>query len=163
MPTMSSAEFSPPLAVLITLRTYGTWLPGSTRGWSHRPTRTFRNPDRRILLHSRSLMKWPPVHLDAEQRETLHVALRGLCATRSWVLLADAVMTEHVHVVVRAEVAGPSLRTSIKTRLTMALKVAGLFPKERQLWCDYGSVKPLRSERAVTAACAYVERHHRRP
>ena len=156
---MSSPDQAAPLAFLLTLRAYGTWLPGAAPGWNDRTQRGSHEPRPALERYARSIMRWPPVILDGAQRDTLRRALHELCAEREWTLLAEAYATEHLHVVVRADVAATRLRTAAKARLTTVLKRAGLFPRERQLWSDYGSVRSLHTEHAVAAACAYVDRH----
>src|SRR6266853_4639436 len=72
-----------PLAYLITLRTYGTWLHGDARGSMDRKNNVygtskiatnqpFRKSDEKQLKH-------PPVALKARQRQVVENAIREVC------------------------------------------------------------------------------------
>ena len=93
-----------PLAYLITLRTYGTWLHGDERGSMDRKNNIYgaskiaRNP--RFQASDAKQLKHPPVILNARQRQIVEEAIREACEHRPYVLRALNARTNHVHTVV---------------------------------------------------------------
>jgi hypothetical protein len=100
-------ERSQPLAYLITIRTYGTWLHGDERGSVDR--RFYNNygtpkmaPNKRLVEAEEARLKHPPVTLNKAQRDVVEEAIREVCAHRGYQLAAVNVRTNHVHTVVAA-------------------------------------------------------------
>ena len=95
-----------PLAYFITFRSYGTWLPGDERGWTHRHESDFGTPIRRgeaaLWDFSHAALAGEPFTLDAARRPVVERAIRDVCHHRGWVLHALNVRTNHVHLVVSA-------------------------------------------------------------
>jgi len=95
-----------PLAYLITLRTYGTWLHGDERGSMDRKNNVYgtskiaRNPG--FQSSDAKQLKHPPVTLNARQRQVVEDAIREVCEHRPYVLRAINARTNHVHTVVTA-------------------------------------------------------------
>src|SRR5438034_1219736 len=98
---------------LLTWTTYGTWLPGDERGFvsnvregpgpeiRHNVPGTPYDADRSGLeAAARRSLKCPPVRLTAEQATLLLRQFHETAAFRNWVLLAVAIMANHVHLVV---------------------------------------------------------------
>ena len=90
-----------PLAYLITLRTYGTWLHGDERRSMDRKhnvygtLKTVRNP--RLQESDAKQLKHPPVTLNTSQRSWVEKAVQEVCDHRHYVLRAINVRTNHVH------------------------------------------------------------------
>jgi hypothetical protein len=97
-----------PLAYFITFRTYGTWLHGDERGSTDRYANGFGAPQLapNAVRESwaRRKMRAQPVALDDQRRRLVAAALVEACERRAWVLMALAVQSNHVHVVVAAPV-----------------------------------------------------------
>src|SRR5437764_184502 len=93
-----------PLAYLITLRTYGTWLHGDERGSMDRKHNVYGTPkisaNHRLRKSDQGLLKHPPITLNAKQRQVVETAVREVCACRPYILRAINVRTNHVHTVV---------------------------------------------------------------
>ena len=93
-----------PLAYLITFRSYGTWLHGDVRGSIDRKNNLYgtpkleHNPTRKNYV--RTILKRPPVLLDAARRRSVERAVRETCDKRGWILIALNVRTNQVHIVV---------------------------------------------------------------
>src|SRR5215203_5448125 len=98
-----------PLAYLITIRTYGTWLHGDERGSVDRhgqnvygTPRIASNPHLEKMM--REEMKSPPFILNKDQRIAVHYEIEDVCSRRSYWLRALNVRTNHHHSVVSAQV-----------------------------------------------------------
>src|SRR5260370_9626145 len=119
---------STPIAYLLTLRTFGTWLHGDTRGSHHRLRCTHGTPGLPSRPHleaaERSQMRSPRQLLDSHSRAIVERVVREVCEFRGWNLLAANARTNHVHLVVTAgcppEEAGRSIKSWITHRLVHA-------------------------------------------
>jgi REP element-mobilizing transposase RayT len=150
----------PPLAYFITFRCYGTWLHGDTRGSIDPEHRNYgeeplRRDDLRVAFERRE-MSGRPATLDADRRHAVHAALADVCAFRSWALLALNVRTNHVHLVVAADLAPELVMNRLKARSTRALREAGMLAPDERVWSRHGSTKYLWKEEDVEQACVYV-------
>ncbi len=92
-----------PLAYLITLRTYGTWLHGDERESvdRHEGRNVYGTPriKRNLRLEDEmtKLLKQKPVFLNRPQRKVADSAIRSVCKDRGWDLKALNVRTNHAH------------------------------------------------------------------
>ena len=105
-PDWDENEF--PIAYLITIRTYGTWLHGDERGSVDRHGRNLYgtprlavNPELERIM--REEMKRAPFTLNAAQRIAVHREIEDVCDRRSYYLRALNVRTNHLHSVVSAQ------------------------------------------------------------
>jgi hypothetical protein len=79
------------LAYFLTWTTYGTWLPGDSRGWVNRHSKresVVEAPCPALESHARGLMNDPPVALDPKMREVADAAMRQACRELSWAIHA---------------------------------------------------------------------------
>ena len=109
------------IAIFITWTTYGTWLPGDARGWRQRKGGP-QLPQADLAAWSRNQMKGEAVLLDLEDRSTVEEACRKHCEIRSWHLYAVAARTNHVHVVVAANLKPQTIRDQLKANCTTQLR-----------------------------------------
>jgi REP element-mobilizing transposase RayT len=103
-----------PLAVFFTWTTYGTWLPGDSRGYVSNtlkpdggyerrhniPGTPFTRDDPYTMATAKELLKFDPVILS---RETACWAADGLikaAVDKHWRILRGAIMATHVHLLV---------------------------------------------------------------
>jgi len=150
-----------PLAYLITIRTYGTWLHGDERGSVDRFMNEYGTPripqrDHRHA-YNQSILKGEPVILNANQRKAVTYAVKEVCMHRLWTLLALNVRTNHFHNVVIT----PGLKpfralNAFKAYSTRKMRERGLWPSERSPWVDKGSERWLWTEDSVFRASDYV-------
>jgi REP element-mobilizing transposase RayT len=150
-----------PLAYLITIRCYGTWLHGDERGSVDRFRNRYQtpriNPNDKWQRHNERQLKTEPVTLNAHQRKTVEDALREVCAFRSWRLHAVNARTNHVHAVVSAGSAKPErVLNDFKSYATRRMKEQGCWRFEHSPWVDKGSKRHLWNERSVALAVDYV-------
>lgn len=150
-----------PLAYLITVRTYGTWLHGDERGSVDRFMNKFGAPriPRRDARHeyNRSIMKGEPVILDASRRQAVEDAIKEVCVHREWEMFAVNVRTNHFHVVSVTPGLKPSRAlNAFKAYATRKMRERGLWLSDRTPWADKGSERWLWTEVSVANACHYV-------
>ncbi|MGI8410529.1 MAG: transposase [Pyrinomonadaceae bacterium] len=150
-----------PLAFLTTFRTYGTWLHGDKRGSIDRFHNVFREP--RVAANPvlerqhRAKLVCEPVILDARQRPLVELAVREVCANRSWGLRAVNFRTNHVHVVVSTGDRNPDKAlNAFKAYATRKLRESGYWMIDRSPWVDKGSERWLWNETSVWYGCDYV-------
>jgi REP element-mobilizing transposase RayT len=148
----------PPLAYLLTFRSYGTWLDGDSRGWVKRShgDPLLRNPHEGIRRASERLLANPPVVFDARQRLLIHRTVVQVGSARGWRLLAVNVRTNHVHVVLSGCGAPEQMMTAFKACSTRVLRNEHAVGASSRIWARHGSTRYLWRDEAVAAACSYV-------
>ena len=150
-----------PLAYLITIRTYGTWLHGDERGSTNR----FRNrygsrhlpKEDSWLQTNKSRMAAEPILLDAQMRQCVQNAIKETCGFRNWLLYAINVRTNHAHAVVAIGSKKPEIAlNAFKANATREMREAGLVSVVKSPWADKGSKRSLWNENHIDAAIEYV-------
>ncbi|MGL4511582.1 MAG: hypothetical protein ACRCT8_00715 [Lacipirellulaceae bacterium] len=174
---------------LLTSTTYGTWLPGDTRGsvTSVRDVRPgegpspvrrehsvfgepYEPPSRPLHQSARRLLVAPPVRLTRDQALVVVRQFVDTAAFRGWRLVAAAVMANHFHVVlgVRDEADPRKLLTDLKAYASRGLNAATLdptneSPSNRKWWTRNGSRRRLPDQAGLDAAENYVLRKQQHP
>ncbi|MEZ5353242.1 MAG: transposase [Bryobacteraceae bacterium] len=94
--------------------------------------------------------------IDRESRATVLQALLEVCSHRKWNLLAAHVRSNHVHVIVEAEVPPEKVMNDLKAYASRALN--GLEPEKpgRRRWARHGSTRWLWKDQDVREAIRYV-------
>jgi hypothetical protein len=81
-----------PLAYLITIRCYGTWLHGDIRGSTTRFVNRFEMPhlgySPELLVESSDRMKQSPYLMNAARRRIVLAAMVEVCQVKKWKLHA---------------------------------------------------------------------------
>ena len=160
---MSRRDFNDdhtPLGYLITFRAYGTWLHGDERGSVDRDHNRYDSPTlpsspRRKVIE-RSLLKQPPVKLNARRRTAIDCGIRETCAIRNWTLWALNVRSNHLHCVVAANCNPKTVLVAVKANATRSMRDAGCWNSDLSPWARGGSKKYLWTEEELTNAVAYV-------
>jgi REP element-mobilizing transposase RayT len=156
---------------LLTWRTYGTWLPGDERGFigpvvtalgnreiHNTPGTPMDEPAPRLRDYARSVMRASPVLLDTAHAADLFSQLQETAAVRGWELLAVAVLTNHLHLVVRVagDPEGSTILRDFKSYTSRRLnRVYGPRPGG-SWWSESGSRRILKDELAIRGAIHYV-------
>jgi REP element-mobilizing transposase RayT len=154
---------------LLTWTTYGTWLPGDSRGF----VSEVRDESGEKVLHNTSgtpcdadlpglqayasaIMTEDAVRLDLAQAEALAGQLRETAGHRGWRLLALAVMANHVHVVVGVpgDPDPEKLLGDFKAWGTRRLNSG--WDRRKHWWTQSGSTRPKKTAAALRAAIEYV-------
>ena len=151
-----------PLAYLITIRTYGTWLHGDERSSVDTHDRynvygTSRRPANAKLKVSMSAnMKAQPMIFDRTMRDVVHAAVEEVCSNRDYWLRALNVRSNHLHAVVSAQVKPEPIANAFKSYATRKLREQGLVPRDSRIWARGRSRRYLWKEPHVAAAIEYV-------
>jgi REP element-mobilizing transposase RayT len=162
---------------LLTSSFYGTWLPGDRRGFVGRvrDVRPEEPPDTARIEHdipgtpydedmpgleraSAELMKGPPIYIELAHADLLLRQFRETAEFRRWPLLAVAIMTNHIHLVVRtpAEANPTKVLGDFKAYGSRPLTARYGKPASETWWTYSGSKRILPDERAVADAVYYV-------
>jgi REP element-mobilizing transposase RayT len=141
--------------VLITWTTYGTWLPGDDRGWrmkhgGNQPT------DPKLEAEALEKMKFDPVCLSPQDRATVEIAGREHCDHRGWKLHAVNARSNHVHIVVVAEVKPQTIRDQLKANCTARLRRQTVPLTCERTWTKGGDCEVLFDEQSLQNAIEYV-------
>ena len=157
---------------LLTWTTYGQWLPGDARGFvgdtrtptwdkiTHNAPGTPYDSDRPALAaYCRSIMKGPPLLLTADHAPPLLNQFRETANYRGWQLLAAAVMTNHVHLVVGVpgDPEPETLLQAFKAYASRRLNGLSGKPPGGTWWTESGSKRKLPDDRAEAAGIGYVK------
>jgi len=145
---------STPLAYHITWTTYGTWLPGDLRGWvkEGEPGIQVPNPEREEMARRR--MVADAVTLDEQQRKLVEDTVRKHCRIRGWLLHVVRALTNHVHVVVAADLDPEKVRDQFKAWCTRRLSEQAAH--RRTWWTEKGWTKWIEKEEYLENAIRYV-------
>jgi|SRR5215813_1927284 len=150
-----------PLAYLITVSSYGTWLDGDNRksidrhglnvyGRRRRPANT------NLQAVMRSDMKEGKLILNPRQRAVVEDALKEVCEYRGYDLWAANVRSNHFHAVVSAQSKPEPIANAFKSYSTRRLRESGLISNEVRPWARGRSRRYLWKPKHVTRAINYV-------
>ena len=112
-----------PLAYLITIRSFGTWLHGDEPSSVDRHGlnvygRIKRSANSKLHRLMEASMRSQPILFDRKQREVISLAIEEVCRSRAYALLAINVRTNHVHAVVSAEAKPEPIADAFKSYST---------------------------------------------
>jgi hypothetical protein len=124
-----------PLAYLITIRTYGTWLHGDQRGWVDRHGKNIYGTPREefnpgLLRQVKEELKRPPFILNQSQRIAVDQEIKDVCQRRRYDLRALNVRTNHLHSVVSAQTKPERIINAFKSNATRALREQNLVTRD---------------------------------
>jgi REP element-mobilizing transposase RayT len=144
-----------PVGYFLIWATYGTWLPGDPRGWVKYQA-GWQLPDPIREREAKALMTEEACILTEEQRRAVEAQIGETCAHRGWTLHAVNCRSNHVHVVVTANVDDPDkIRIDLKAWTTRTLKKH--FDDGRDnWWAERGSIRYLNRDNDLEAAIQYV-------
>lgn len=150
-----------PLAYLITVRTYGTWLHGDERLTVDRHGlnvygRRRRAPNPKLENIMRQNMERDPVVLNEKQRDAVRDAIKDVCKHRGYDLRAVNVLTNHFHVVVAAQLRPEPIADAFKSYSTRRLRETGLIGDQVRPWARGKSRRYLWKPKHVLRAIDYV-------
>ncbi|MGY8767007.1 MAG: transposase [Pirellulales bacterium] len=144
-----------PIAFFLTWPTYGTWLPGDSRGWVE-----YRNgwhlPDTAKFRTSKVKLKESVCKLNHEERILVEKQVAETCHYRDWKLHAVSCRSNHMHLVVGAEDTKPEkIHTDIKAWSTRKLKELSKNKREHW-WAERGSQRYIYDEESLATVVKYV-------
>jgi REP element-mobilizing transposase RayT len=144
-----------PIGYFLTWAIYGTWLPGDARGWVEYH-RGWQLPDPIREQEARARMTEDACLLTPQQREAVEAQVAETCSHRNWILHAVNCRSNHLHIVVTANVTKPKkIRVDLKAWATRTLK--SNFDNARKNWfAERGSIRYLNNDDELEAAILYV-------
>lgn len=150
-----------PLAYLITVRCYGTWLHGDDRLSVDRHGVNIYGRERRAANTTlekimRQRMKEQPVILSESQRAVIKNSISEVCDHRGYNLWASNVLTNHFHAVVSAQSKPEPIADAFKSYSTRKLRAVGLIGKEVRPWARGRSRRYLWKPKHLARAIEYV-------
>ena len=149
-----------PLGYLITFHTYGTWLHGDRRGSVDRHHNTYATdlvrPNESLRSVEQSELKPGAITLGPAQRSIVAEAIEAVVQHRGWTLHAISVRSNHVHLVVAADVTPERVLNTMKSWATRRLRDEGLIGSHEKTWTRNGSTRYLWKPQDILCACQYV-------
>lgn len=142
----------------ITIRTYGTRLPGDDEATNKTASPDINGKLTR-LQSSQARLRSPPVLLSRRLRRDIESAIPDLCHQGGWKLLTCAAASTHLHILCTAPTksSGATIRTLLKRWLTQRLN--DLTPDAPQRWwAEGGSNRPVHSDAHRVTAHTYIQR-----
>jgi REP element-mobilizing transposase RayT len=94
--------------------------------------------------------------MDKNRRDAVLASLLERCSNSGWTLLAAHVRTNHIHLVVEAEVRPERVMNDLKSYASRCLNRLGLDAPTRKRWTRHGSTRWLWKAEDVSAAIRYV-------
>ena len=155
-----------PVALFLTWTTYGSWLPGDSRGWVDRRGGV-QVANRFVEQAARRQMVMRPITLTSLQRGVVARSIAAHCRFRGWTLHACQCRTQHVHVVLTAVDSSASTAMSeLKAWGTRALDTheeRRSVSKSWRWWAKGGSGRLLFDQRSLEDVAIYVRDCQERP
>ena len=143
------------LGYMLTWSTYGTWLQGDGRGWVKDGTVYTQNPA--LLAANRLQMKEGARRLEGKEKEAVREALIEKAKAIGQEILAIAVYSNHVHVVLKfIDRPVPRVAQMYKRAGTTALRKMGI---EGKVWTRGYHETPCYDIRAIENMIDYVNGH----
>ena len=144
----------------ITFACYGARLHGDESGSVDRRHNLPGSPSleahlKRVAAETER-MEQTPYLLDRERRAIVLTTLHEVCLHRGWTLWAAHVRTNHVHVVVEAEIAPERIMNAFKSYASRSLNSLGIDKPDRKRWSRHGSTRWLWTDESVQEAIRYV-------
>ena len=147
--------YEDPVGFFLTWATYGTWLPGDSRGWVEYH-KGWQLPDLILELESTALMSEDACRLTPAERHAVEAQIAQTCTHRGWHLHAVNCRSNHIHVVVSAfDTAPKKIRIDLKAWATRCLKEQ-FDPHRENWWAERGSIRFLFGEESLERAVLYV-------
>ncbi|MDZ4658489.1 MAG: transposase, partial [Bythopirellula sp.] len=126
-----------------------------SRGWVEY-RRGWQLPDPIRELEARARMSEDACFLTPAQRATVEKQICETCGYRGWTLHTVNCRSNHVHVVVTANVVNPKkIRIDLKAWTTRALK-SNFDSTRENWWAERGSIRYLNGDHELQAAIFYV-------
>lgn len=150
-----------PLAYLITIRTFGTWLHGDERNSIDRHGKNVYgtpdiSPSPKLDKIMTEELKQPKIIFNDAQRKIVEIAINELCEQRAYYLQALNVRTNHAHAVVSAQMKPERIADAFKAFATKKLREEKLFENKLKIWSRGRSRRYLWKPRHVELAIDYV-------
>jgi REP element-mobilizing transposase RayT len=101
-------------------------------------------------------MTRPPVILTRAQRAAVEEGIRELCRKRKWGLWALNARSNHVHIVVTADLSSKAVRSAIKAAGTKGMRKRDCWRSVKTPWGGGGSRRKVWTDDQLQATINYV-------
>ena len=146
------------IAYFLTWTTYGTWLPGDSRGWIDRHDHQVKQADSQRETKARKRMQEQPLRLSDRQIQVVEDAIYETSSVRGWKIHAIAVHTNHVHVAISVTNKKPKhVLRILKAYSTRALKQHVGNNHRQHWWTRSGSIRCLFRTTELRPVIEYIE------
>lgn len=160
---MSSESYnqSSPIAFLITVRCYGTWLHGDNKNSVDRHGfntfgKSFVPPSEKLLQYMKAEMKGGEFTLTKPMRDSVLQTIKEVCQFRGYELFAVNIRSNHFHTVVSASANPDTIATSFKSYATRNLRELKLISGETKIWSRGQSCRYLWNQEQLEKTANYV-------
>ena len=144
-----------PVGHFLTWTTYGTWLPGDSRGWNRKGDESSLPPN--SLFHEMAVarMKEKPFLLSEHDRKVVANTIDAHCEIRQWVLHAANVRSNHVHIVVSSNDYAPD-QVAAQFKAWASRKLKSAHKARKRFWTEGSSCRWLNSDDQLAKAIQYT-------
>ena len=146
-----------PLAFFITWTTYGSWLPGDSRGWVDKHNSQLQSPDPIKQNAARTRMKESAVLLNSQYRKIVKNTIEQVCHFKNWKIHALCVYTNHIHIVISADNIHPKqIMQTLKAYCSRRLNESIPSPR-KHWWTRLGSTRYINTKTSLNNTIEYVQ------
>ena len=145
-----------PITAFITWTTYGTWLPGDSRGWKKHKAGE-QPPQPLLAAWCRDRLKERPLVLNRAQQIVVEEVIQQHAAIRGWALHAVSVRSNHVHVAATACVSPQKVRDQFKANATTALRRMAEPLSHRKVWTKGGDIEFIDRDEDLAQVVVYIK------
>lgn len=149
-----------PLAYFLTWTTYATHLRGHRSGSTDHKRSGQGNtpipPSTRLQHRERNRLNDQSFRLCPAARSVVSDAITEHAHFKRWRILALAVQSNHVHLLISADTPPESVMTSCKRWATRSLRQADLLGKNARAWTRHGSTRWINDHETLQRAYHYI-------
>ena len=161
-----SNEFNEAITLFITWTTYGSWLPGDSRGWM-KWKKGQQQPQPELEDWCRGRMKEKAVLLSQEHRDVVEEVVRKHAAHRGWELHAVSARSNHIHVAVtvipntgnrgyRIAEGVKRVRDQFKANATRVLRQGESPIRNEKVWTKGGDIQFIDTTEDLEQVVVYI-------
>jgi REP element-mobilizing transposase RayT len=151
----STSSSDDPITIFITWTTYGTWLPGDSRGWRKWKSGE-QQPQPLLEDWCRERMKEKPLVLNERQRAVVEKVIREHASIRGWELHAVSAHSNHVHVAVTAAAPPKRVRDQFKANATRVLRQSPEPITHEKIWTKGGDIEFINTDGDLEQVVIYI-------
>lgn len=145
-----------PIGYFLTWTTYGTWLPGDERGWVEYKN-GWQMPAKILEIDCQQRMREAKCLLTPTERILVEQQVKETCRLRKWTLYAINCRSNHLHVVLDAELDSPEkIRIDLKAWTTRRLQEES-GKQRKHWWAERGSSRYIWDEESLNEVVHYVD------
>ena len=144
-----------PITYFITWTTYGTWLPGDSRGW-RKKGQGAQPPQPLLEAWCRERMMESEVVLTETQRGKVEAVCHEHATIRGWALHAVNARSNHVHLAVTADKGPKVVRDQFKANATRVLRENPDALRKDEIWTQGGDCEIIDGEEALERVILYI-------